>query len=214
MHSCWNTCHWKPPDAITPALERKAARRWSRLKSVLSGPSPTKMGWADVSETVLLNMDHIPDSRFVYVGDTLPQLVVTAEGGLNLRTGPSADSSIITVLEPGAFVEQTGGERTTADAGNVWVPVSEYGSDGQLHEGWVSSDFVSAHQNGDQDENGRINSELDQLGYRWVEAKTGDNMRRIAVSHSVDVTEIVILNMDHIPDPDLIYPGDRIYLPN
>ncbi|TIS80580.1 MAG: LysM peptidoglycan-binding domain-containing protein [Mesorhizobium sp.] len=78
----------------------------------------------------------------------------------------------------------------------------------------VFSDFVETHRSGEQDENGRINSELDQLGYRWVEAKIGDNMRRIALSHSVDVTEIVILKMDHIPDSDLIYPGDRIYLPN
>ncbi|RWK12271.1 DUF4781 domain-containing protein [Mesorhizobium sp.] len=63
-------------------------------------------------------------------------------------------------------------------------------------------------------ENGRINPDLDELGYRWVEAKGGDSIRLIASRHSVDVAETVMLNMDHIADPSLIFPGDRIYLPD
>ncbi|WP_292371794.1 hypothetical protein [Mesorhizobium sp.] len=63
-------------------------------------------------------------------------------------------------------------------------------------------------------ENGRLNPDLDELGYRWVEAKDGDSIRLVASRHSVDVAETVMLNMDHIADPSLIFPGDRIYLPN
>lgn len=63
-------------------------------------------------------------------------------------------------------------------------------------------------------ENGRINPDLEELGYRWVEAKDGDSIRLIASRHSVDVAETVVLNMDHIADPSLIFPGDRIYLPD
>jgi hypothetical protein len=81
-------------------------------------------------------------------------------------------------------------------------------------EGWVFGGFVEMHPSGEQDENGRINPELDQLGYRWVEAKDGDSIRLIANRHSVDVAETVMLNMDHMLRPDLMYPGDRVYLPS
>jgi hypothetical protein len=53
---------------------------------------------------------------------------------------------------------------------------------------------------------------LDQLGYRWVEAQDGDSIRVIASSRSVNIEETVVLNMD-ISEPNLIYSGDRIYLP-
>jgi hypothetical protein len=46
-----------------------------------------------------------------------------------------------------------------------------------------------------------------------VKAEDGDSIRLIALSHSADVEETVMLNMDHIASPDLIYPGDSIYLP-
>ncbi|TIS73442.1 MAG: SH3 domain-containing protein [Mesorhizobium sp.] len=145
--------------------------------------------------------------------ETPAQLVVTAENGLNLMVRPSTGSAIVTVPQPGALVDETG-ERITDQAGNVWVPVSGYGADGRQYDGWVSGDFVAGHATGDQDENGRINPELDQLGYRWVKAQDGDSIRLIAVSHSADVAKTVMLNMNHILNPALIDLGDKIYLPN
>ncbi|RWK28636.1 MAG: LysM domain-containing protein, partial [Mesorhizobium sp.] len=74
--------------------------------------------------------------------------------------------------------------------------------------------FVEMRPKDSLAENGRLNPDLDELGYRWVEAKDGDSIRLIASRHSVDVAETVMLNMDHIADPSSIFPGDRIYLPN
>lgn len=60
---------------------------------------------------------------------------------------------------------------------------------------------------------GRYNPILEQEGYLWVDAMDGDSVRAIATAHLADVVETVMLNMDHILRPDLIQPGDRIYLP-
>jgi Bacterial SH3 domain len=142
-----------------------------------------------------------------------PQLVVLAEDGLNLRNGPSNASELVAVLPHGSLVDETG-NRHDDTAGNIWVPVLAQGGDGQQHEGWVSADFVEPHPTGAQNEKGRFNPQWEKLGYRWVEAKDGDTIRLIAVNNSADVVETVMLNMDHITAPDVIFPGDRIYLPD
>ena len=185
----------------------KAAMRWSAIVAGVSVP-PIVLAYEDY----LSDDDDKAErpSLLDYVLEGFNALAYELDGSGHLPADPLDEPIVLPSLvaaEPSATSDPE--PRAIDEAGNVWVPISAHGP-----EGWVSSNFVSAHQNGDQDENGRINSQLDQLGYRWVEAKTDDNMRRIAVSHSVDVTELVILNMDHIPDPDLIYPRDRIYLPN
>jgi hypothetical protein len=60
---------------------------------------------------------------------------------------------------------------------------------------------------------GRNNPKLEQEGYLWVDVMDGDSVRTIANAHLADVIETLMLNMDHIPTPDLVEPGDRIYLP-
>jgi hypothetical protein len=60
---------------------------------------------------------------------------------------------------------------------------------------------------------GRNNPKLELEGYLWVDATEGDSVRTIANANFADVIETVVLNMDHILSPDLIRPGDRIYLP-
>ncbi|TIU94708.1 MAG: LysM peptidoglycan-binding domain-containing protein [Mesorhizobium sp.] len=54
---------------------------------------------------------------------------------------------------------------------------------------------------------------MEKNGYQWVEVQNGDSIRLIAKTHSADVAETVVLNMDHILSPDVIFSGDRIYLP-
>lgn len=144
--------------------------------------------------------------------DDFPQLVVLADDGLNLRTGPDGDSTVVTVLQPGTFVEQTD-KPSTDGSGKVWLPVEGYGPDGKAHHGWVSADLVKSHPGGSSNPDGRTNPKLEQNGYRWVEVKNGDSIRLIATANSADVADTVVLNMDHILSPDVVFAGDRIYLP-
>ena len=77
----------------------------------------------------------------------------------------------------------------------------------------MSGEYVAPHPDGARNSEGRINPALEQRGYRWVEAREGDRIRAIANANSADVAETVVLNMDHILSPDMIFAGDRIYLP-
>ncbi|RWC97598.1 MAG: LysM peptidoglycan-binding domain-containing protein [Mesorhizobium sp.] len=144
--------------------------------------------------------------------EDFPQLVVSADDGLNLRTEPDGDSSVATVLQPGTFVEQTA-KPSSDPSGEAWIPVEGFGPDGKMHSGWVSSDHVEVHLDGSSNAQGRTNPTLEKGGYQWVEVKSGDSIRLIARTHSADVAETVVLNMDHILSPDQIFSGDRIYLP-
>lgn len=60
---------------------------------------------------------------------------------------------------------------------------------------------------------GRGNPRLEREGFAPVLAEEGDTISRIARAYAADVAATVVLNMDHIADPSLIFPGDRIYLP-
>ncbi|MER8974539.1 LysM peptidoglycan-binding domain-containing protein [Mesorhizobium sp. M0800] len=144
--------------------------------------------------------------------EDFPQLVVVTDDGLNLRTRPDGDSTVGTVLQSGTFVQQTA--KPSADpSGEAWIPVEGFGPDGEMHSGWVSGDYVEAHAEGSSNPEGRTNPTLEKDGYQWVEVKDGDSIRLIAKTHSADVADTVVLNMDHILSPDLIFSGDRIYLP-
>lgn len=144
--------------------------------------------------------------------EDFPQLVVSADDGLNLRTEPDGNSNVATVLQPGTFVEQTA-KPSTDPSGEAWIPVEGFGPDGKMHSGWVSGDYVEVHPDGSSNAKGRTNPALEKGGYQWVEVKSGDSIRLIARSHSADVAATVVLNMDHIMSPDVIFSGDRIYLP-
>ncbi|RWM00972.1 MAG: LysM peptidoglycan-binding domain-containing protein [Mesorhizobium sp.] len=144
--------------------------------------------------------------------EDFPQLVVSADDGLNLRTQPEGDSAVVTVLQPGTFVEQTA-KPSTDPSGEAWISVEGFGPDGKMHSGWVSGDYVEVHPAGSSNPEGRANPTLEKDGYRWVEVRDGDSIRLIAKAHSADVADTVLLNMDHILSPDMIFSGDRIYLP-
>lgn len=153
-----------------------------------------------------------PDPKTEEQPQTFPQLVVLADDGLNLRSDPDGTATVVTVLQPGSFVEQTD-KPSTDSSGKIWIPVEGYGPDGKPHTGWVSADLVKAHADGASNPDGRTNPKLEQNGYRWVEVKNGDSIRLIATANAADVADTVVLNMDHILSPDVIFAGDRIYLP-
>ncbi|QEN85337.1 hypothetical protein FZC33_03555 [Labrys sp. KNU-23] len=143
---------------------------------------------------------------------TPAQFVVSADDGLNLREDATGNSNVETVIRPGSLVKETGASKTD-ESGRTWVPVSAHGADGRERQGWVEASFVQTHPAGSQDGEGRLNPELERQGYQPIIARDGDTMGGIARNHSADVRETVLLNMGHIAIPDVIFAGDRIYLP-
>ncbi|TIP86622.1 MAG: SH3 domain-containing protein, partial [Mesorhizobium sp.] len=191
------------------SLDALLAEPWEAAKP--APPADPKKPDGDASSQQPDDPSDVPDAPQIPLED-FPQLVVVADDGLNLRTQPDADSTVVTVLQPGTFVEQTAGP-STDQSGDAWIPVEGFGPDGEMHSGWVSGDHVEAHADGSSNAAGRTNPTLEKDGYQWVEVKNGDSIRLIARTHSADVAETVVLNMDHIMSPDVIFSGDRIYLP-
>ncbi|BCG93167.1 LysM peptidoglycan-binding domain-containing protein [Mesorhizobium sp. 131-2-1] len=190
------------------SLDSLLAKPWEGAPT--SPPDPKKPG-GDASSQQPDDPSDVPGGTQTRPED-FPQLVVSADDGLNLRTEPDGNSNVVTVLQPGTFVEQTA-KPSIDPSGEAWIPVEGFGPDGKMHSGWVSGDYVEVHPNGSSNAEGRTNPTLEKDGYQWVEVKSGDSIRLIARTHSADVAETVVLNMDHILSPDMIFSGDRIYLP-
>ncbi|RWE87941.1 LysM peptidoglycan-binding domain-containing protein [Mesorhizobium sp.] len=191
------------------SLDALLAEPWEGAKTT-PPPDPKKPD-GDASSQQPDDPSDVPDEPQTPPED-FPQLVVVADDGLNLRAQPDEVSTVVTVLQPGTFVEQTA-KPSTDQSGESWIPVEGFGPDGDIHSGWVSGDHVEAHPEGSSNPEGRTNPTLEKDGYQWVEVQNGDSIRLIAKTHSADVAETVVLNMDHILSPDVIFSGDRIYLP-
>ncbi|MCV3241745.1 LysM peptidoglycan-binding domain-containing protein [Mesorhizobium sp. ZC-5] len=140
-----------------------------------------------------------------------PQLVVTSDEGLNLRGLPKGNAEIVAALQPDTFVQQTG--EPMIESGRSWVPVEGYAPDGSRHQGWVAGEYTMLHPQGASTSQGRVNPELEQSGFEWVEVSSGQTLGGIARGFERDTAETVMLNLDHIVDPALLFEGDRIYLP-
>ncbi|TIS57101.1 MAG: LysM peptidoglycan-binding domain-containing protein [Mesorhizobium sp.] len=191
------------------SLDALLAEPWEGAKTT-PPPDPKKPD-DDGSSQQPDDPSDVPDGPQI-PGEDFPQLVVVADDGLNLRSRPGGDSTVTTVLQPGTFVEQTA-KPSTDPSGETWIPIEGFGPDGEMHSGWVSGDYVEAHAEGSSNSEGRTNPTLEKDGYQWVEVKDGDSIRLIAKTHFADVAQTVVLNMDHILSPDMIFSGDRIYLP-
>ncbi|MFC3282183.1 LysM peptidoglycan-binding domain-containing protein [Litchfieldella rifensis] len=71
-----------------------------------------------------------------------------------------------------------------------------------------------AVEDDETDESGRFNPDLkDSADYEEIIVQQGQTMGGIAVRHGHDIAEVVELNMGHIPNPSVLYPGDRVYFP-
>ncbi|RWB21021.1 MAG: LysM peptidoglycan-binding domain-containing protein [Mesorhizobium sp.] len=190
------------------SLDSLLAQPWDPKTTA---PSDPKKPDGDASSQQPGDHSDVPDEPKTLPED-LPQLVVSADDGLNLRSQPDDSSAVVTVLLPGTFIEQTA-KPSTDPSGEAWIPVEGFGPDGKKHSGWVSGDYVEVHPEGSSNPEGRTNPTLEKDGYPWVEVRNGDSIRLIAKAHSADVADTVVLNMDHILSPDMIFSGDRIYLP-
>ncbi|PBC20780.1 MULTISPECIES: LysM peptidoglycan-binding domain-containing protein [unclassified Mesorhizobium] len=190
------------------SLDSLLAQPWD--PKTVAPPDPNKPD-GDASSQQPDDHPDVPDEPKT-PPEHFPQLVVSADDGLNLRSQPEGDAAVVTVLRPGSFVEQTA-RPSTDPSGKAWIAVEGFGTDGKMHSGWASGNYVEVHPEGSSNPQGRTNPTLEQDGYQWVEVRNGDSIRLIAKAHSADVADTVVLNMDHILSPDMIFSGDRIYLP-
>jgi hypothetical protein len=96
--------------------------------------------------------------------------------------------------------------------GHEWVQVTGPDSDRQTVTGWVAAQYVRPHAQGGEDATGRIDQTLRSRGYIAVTVQPGDTIDDIAARYGTDPTQAVAVN-GHIIDPNLIFPGDTVYLP-
>ncbi|WID99700.1 SH3 domain-containing protein (plasmid) [Bosea vestrisii] len=140
------------------------------------------------------------------------QFVVVPHDGLNLRADPSTEAQKLTVLRNGTFVDATGQRRIDAN-GDEWVEVSGRGVDGRDATGWVNGRYVQRNEIGEMGPTGRINPDLEQQGYRAVTIAEGESVWQAAERAGADPRETVRLNSGHLVDPNLVFAGDKVYLP-
>jgi hypothetical protein len=132
--------------------------------------------------------------------------------GLNVRTGPDINAAKIGAFSSGTFVETTG--QTAVDArGHAWVQVTGPDSGRKTVTGWVATQYVTPHAQGGEDATGRIDQTLRGRGYIAVTVRPGDTIDGIAARYGRDARQAVAVNDGHIIDPNLIFPGDTVYLP-
>ncbi len=138
-------------------------------------------------------------------------LVVVPREGLNVREQPSQDSAKISVFQHGAFVQPTG--QTQVDAqGRAWAEVNGLDANDAIVQGWVAAAHLRPHEGGAMDATGRINPELEDQGYETITVQPGDTIWDLARREGVDFREMMELN-DHLIDPSLIFPDDKVYVP-
>jgi hypothetical protein len=141
------------------------------------------------------------------------QLVVLPYEGLNVRAGPDVHAAKLGAFSSGTFVQTTG--RTALDPqGHEWVQVTGPDSDRQTVTGWVAAQYVTPHAQGGENATGRIDQTLRGQGYIAVTVQPGDTIDGIAARYGIDPTQAIAVNDGHIIDPNLIFPGDTVYLPN
>jgi hypothetical protein len=145
--------------------------------------------------------------------ETNNQWVVVPRNGVNLRTEPGVENSSAAILYHGTFIQATGTESKDGQ-GNTWLEVSGTDVNDQPAKGWVRGDLVAEHPEGAMDETGRINPDLEAAGYRQITVVDEDNLWDLAQAQGVDIDKTVELNQTHIIEPDLIFPGDTVYVPN
>ena len=141
------------------------------------------------------------------------QLVVLPHDGLNVRVAPGVQAAKLGAFSSGTFVQTTG--RTALDAqGRQWVQVTGPDNDRQTVTGWVAAQYVTPHAQGGEDTAGRIDQTLRSRGYTAVTVQPGDTIDGIAARYGRDPARAVVVNNGHIIDPNLIFPGDTVYLPS
>jgi hypothetical protein len=136
------------------------------------------------------------------------QEVVTALDGVNERAAASPAAPIAGTLREGSYVDAIG-RRGTAN-GVVFDEVKL----GRTRSAWIDAADLASHPAGATNSSGgRYDPLLAKEGLASVVVIPGNTIFGIAAFHDVSPSATIALNAAHIEDPNVIYPGDIIYLP-
>ncbi len=163
--------------------------------------------------TTYAQMPHVPQRRPApQPAGPHGQYVVTPLDGLNIRDAPSTSAAKEGAIFSGSFVHATG--KTSTDAsGNTWFQVSGTDMNDDPVEGWVEARYLAQHPQGALRGTGRIEPSQGPPAYRPVVVQPGETVFGIAQENGVPVSALENSNRQHIIDPNLIFPGDVIYVP-
>jgi hypothetical protein len=212
-------------DRVGDAIER--AERAPGPDAPWRGPSRTPRTQADRVEDRLRDAERIrgPSPPARQIGLEPPpvvnpglagQFAVSPREGARLRAAPGTGAAEVSTVRHGEPLLQTGPAQLDA-AGERWIPVVGRDARRDTVAGFIREDLVLAHPGGDKDANGRTAPALVRQGYFAVEVQRTDTLRDICLRHGLsedEIDDVIALNRNHqIIDPDLIYPGDTVYLP-
>jgi LysM domain len=96
--------------------------------------------------------------------------------------------------------------------GHSWVQVTGPDSDRRTVTGWVAAQYVTPHPQGGENATGRIDQAEQGQGDIAVTVRPGDTIDGIAARYGKDPAQAAVVNNGHIIDPNLIFPGDTVYL--
>ena len=140
------------------------------------------------------------------------QFAVVPPEGLNVRAQPSLDGQKLGAYRHGTFVDATG-QRHTDETGRQWMEVRGLDAYDRVTQGWVDASYLQPHAAGGRGGTGRINPDLEAQGYEAHVVQPGDTVWDLAQRDGVNFNEMLRLNQDHLIDPGLIFPGDKVYIP-
>ena len=140
------------------------------------------------------------------------QVVVVPHDGLNVRETPSVTGHKISAFQNGTFLQPTD-QSATDRKGNHWIEVTGLDANDKHLQGWVNAAYVGPHKVGAMSDTGRINPDLEKQGYQTRTVKPGDTIWDVAHREGVNFQDMVKLNSAHLIDPNLIFPGDTLYIP-
>jgi LysM repeat protein len=141
-------------------------------------------------------IDDQPRGTGIHVGGNFQQ-VYTWEQTFDANGNPVGD--VRPVTDHAARPDDTGGETDPANPGSTDQP-------GQTTEN------PGNNPSPPEKATGRTDPALEAKGYKPIIVKPGDTIWDLAKANNIPFETALALNRGHISNPDLIYPGDAIYL--
>ena len=134
--------------------------------------------------------------------------------GAKLRSTPSVSpDNLVGVVSSGSFLNGQGATKVDAER-KTWVKVSGFDRSDQPVAGWVRSDMLKPFDKdvGDNDAAGRIKPQREQTGQAKRIVVQDDNLWHLAHDYQQDFEQLLAAN-PHLLDPNLVFAGDSVYLP-
>ncbi|MEL6478274.1 MAG: LysM peptidoglycan-binding domain-containing protein [Pseudomonadota bacterium] len=143
------------------------------------------------------------------------RLVVAPVGGTQIVPPAQEQSAHHRTLRHGTALRRIGEPRYDA-ADREWVQIEAMDETGDWVSGWVASDdlrVLPATEAAD-DGHGRVNPRLEWQGLRRHRIAEGETLERVAKTYACSLGVLKTLNGRHLINPEILWPGDVVYVPS